>query len=368
VFIRLTAKMLVNVHDLNNEASVGYFTDIRKVKLINEAGEVVEAPAVSGNMLKHWHFVYMKRALEEKGYEKLCSYCLNEEAFRIPQDDRRVSRLKNPSPAEIEEEIISTCAIEDLHGYLYPGKEVTSRRESLIKFSWLIPVLDSQSEIFTVTHNRVARGVVAESEAQKTQQKAECRSNDTAKRESEAQEIKQQMLFYKQYSSGLYGFSSCLDLAYVGVPFTREYIDEEKLCERAEAGVSFTSRKYVIDDSDRKLRMKSALEAFIPLLTGGFGASQCRSLPIIKIQELLAVYSKNPCLPNPTSAIYSNYINESISIYESFTSISGADVVMMVYPRRGKERKEGKLRVLEYDKPLDVFKHIVEEIDGLFKK
>jgi CRISPR-associated protein Cst2 len=324
MFVRLTAKILVNVHDLNNEASVGNFTDIRKVKLINESGEVIEAPAVSGNMLKHWHFIYMKKALEEKGYRKFCNYCLNEEAFRIPQDDPRVSGLK--TPAEIEEKIISTCAIEDLHGYLYPGR-IASRRESLIKFSWLIPVLNSQSEIFTVTHSRVARGVAAE---------------------GEAQQIQQQMLFYKQYSSGLYGFSSCLDLAYVGVPFT--------------------SRKYVIDDSDRELRMKGALEAFIPLLTGEFGASQCRSLPIIKIQELLAAYSSNSCLPNPTSAIYSNYIDESINIYENFTSISGADVLMMIYPRRGMERKEGKLRVLEYDKPLDMFKHIIKEIEGVFKK
>lgn len=322
MFIKLTAKMLINVHDLNNEASVGNFTDIRKVKLINEDGEVIEAPAVSGNMLKHWHFIYMKKALEEKGYSKLCSYCLNEEAFRIPQNDPRVSGLRDP--VEIEEKIISTCAIEDLHGYLYPGK-AASRRESLIKFSWLIPVLGSQSEIFTVTHSRVARGVMAEEASQE-----------------KAQQVQQQMLFYKQYSSGFYGFSSCLDLAYIGIPFT--------------------TRKPVISGNDRNIRLRSAIEAFIPLLTGEFGASQCRALPIIKIQEILTVYSRSACTPNPTSAIYSNYLNESISIYEDFVNVSNTEVSMMIYPRRGLERREGKLRIFEYDRPLDMFKDLIKEV------
>ncbi|MEM1546997.1 MAG: type I-A CRISPR-associated protein Cas7/Csa2 [Candidatus Methanomethylicia archaeon] len=321
MFIKLTARMLINVHDLNNEASVGNFTDIRKVKLINEAGEVIEAPAVSGNMLKHWHFIYMKRALEEKGYNKLCSYCLNEEAFRIPQDDPRVSGLRDP--AEIEEKIVNTCAIEDLHGYLYPGK-AASRRESLVKFSWLIPVLNLQSEIFTATHSRVARGVIAEEVG-----------------EEKTQQIQQQMLFYKQYSSGLYGFSACLDLAYVGIPFT--------------------TRKLVISDRDRSIRVRSAIEAFIPFLTGEFGASQCRALPIIKIQEILITYSRSVCLPNPTAAVYSNYLKESISIYEGFVGVSNADVLMMVYPRQGLERREGKLKIFEYDKPLDMFRDLVKE-------
>ena len=55
-FLAFAVKVQLNVHDLNNEAVAGNVTDIRLMEFIDEAGEKREVPAVSGRMLKHWHY------------------------------------------------------------------------------------------------------------------------------------------------------------------------------------------------------------------------------------------------------------------------------------------------------------------------
>ncbi|MGQ9848020.1 MAG: hypothetical protein ACUVQP_11060, partial [Bacteroidales bacterium] len=74
-FVTFAVKMQLNVHDLNNEAVAGNVTDIRVMEFLNENGERQEAPAVSGRMLKHWHYEGMKHLIVNGSYTAipLCS-------------------------------------------------------------------------------------------------------------------------------------------------------------------------------------------------------------------------------------------------------------------------------------------------------
>src|SRR4030042_1884513 len=107
-FLTLAAKLIVNVHDMNNEGSIGQTTDIRTIRMVGEDGkELGEVPAVSGRMMKHWHLAYMLREELNKSNPKLCLQCKTWEPERKPQDEGNG---------------ISACLICDAHGFLCTDK------------------------------------------------------------------------------------------------------------------------------------------------------------------------------------------------------------------------------------------------------
>lgn len=76
-FISFAVKMQLNVHDLNNETGAGNVTDIRIMEFLDNQGRRVEAPAVSGRMLKHWHLEGMRNLILNGDYSSvpLCAGC-----------------------------------------------------------------------------------------------------------------------------------------------------------------------------------------------------------------------------------------------------------------------------------------------------
>lgn len=265
VYLRVTGRALMNVHSANAEGSVGNYTALSKMFIVRRVSggyEVSEDVVVSGNMIKHWHAVRMVELLKEQGYQNLCDNCSRFVMFR--------STMQHNS----EYGFIEACAIEDVHGFLQPQQ--TIRRESIAKFSFLLPVEEMRSEYLALTHNRV---VVDEKGA-------------TPKGEREM------MVFKREYASGLYGFLMSFDLAYVG----RSLADPSK----------------VIQLSDRKLRARAAVLALADVLTGKFGAAAARALPAIRVVELIAAVSDNP-IPNLIHGFYSDYVEESARILSALS-------------------------------------------------
>ena len=286
MYVKLTFKVKINLHDLNNERGVGNYVDIRTVWTINSQGDLRRVPAISGNMLKHWHFIFMKRYLESKGYNKFCKYCKQEEAYRVPPDDPRIKQVSNPKDAgELEKIFVETCAIEDAHGFLFPGGKgiINVRRESRVKFSWMIPTEGFEAKIDTATHTRVARAA--------------------------AREEQQQMIFYKQYSSGIFGFSAAIDLSLIGYLHLRNsYISEQ----------------------DAKIRREAAIMAFLPLLGGEMGASLARAMPLVETLEAVAISSSKP-IPMPVPATYENYLEKNAELFRSLSKTID-DLSVFIYP------------------------------------
>lgn len=262
-FLTLAAKLIVNVHDMNNEGSIGQTTDIRMIRMIGEDGkELPEVPAVSGRMMKHWHLAYMLREELNNSTPKLCPQCKTWEPERKPQD---------------EVNGINACVICDVHGFLCTAKvQAPPRRSSCVSFSWLLPVLDAKSEVKQVIHSRVASAA------------------------GEGDEKSSQMIYYKNYASSIYAFVCSIDLDRIGKPLIGN-------------GLS--------DAVEIKRRRQMAVKALLPMVMGAFGASQSHALPHTKCLGVLAALSDNTTpLPNLVSPIYSNGFAESINLLKAFNN------------------------------------------------
>ncbi|MCX7706268.1 MAG: DevR family CRISPR-associated autoregulator [bacterium] len=292
-FVSFAVKMQLNVHDLNNEAVAGNVTDIRIIDFLDENGERKSAPAVSGRMLKHWHYEGIRKlALDQK--LALCDACrIGEPARPGKLSGETLSQIK-PTKITDEIEFVKRCPICDIHGYLIAQenkgtseeeteenkpkektKGVSLRRNSRAMFSWLMPCLSTQWSQNQVLHTRVSQ--------QETVAKGEQPS---------------QMIFNKSYASGIYGFVSALDIERIGL---------------VEINLA-TGEPYAIDDDQRKQRAKIAIEAYKLMASGQIGASLSHALPHNNPLEILVVYSETKPLPFLVSPIYSNYIEKSIGM------------------------------------------------------
>ena len=269
-YVRVTGRAIVNLHSANAEGAVGNYMALSKMYIVRRTGnperpyEVTEDIVISGNMIKHWHAIRTIEKLHEKGYDKICNYCRRFIMFRSP--DKNVSS---------EQEFIERCAIEDLHGFLQPDQQI--RRESIVKFSFMIPIEDLRAEYAAITHNRVVL-------------------EETGKIQAE----EAMMIFKREHASGVYGFLTTMDLAYVGRPLANP-------------------TQFVIDNNDRRIRAKAAILALSDILTGRFGAASSRATPIMKTIELICAISKQP-IPNLIHGFYMDYAEESAKILSSSLS------------------------------------------------
>ncbi|AEC52735.1 hypothetical protein PNA2_1820 [Pyrococcus sp. NA2] len=292
MYVRISGRVRLNAHSLNAQGGGGTnYIEITKAKVTVKTGEgwsVVEVPAITGNMLKHWHFVgFVDNFIKTKYGMNLTERALRYNGARFGQKETKVKKA-NGSYVNLnnEADIIKEFADADVHGFLAPQTGV--RRVSLVKTSFILPAEDFIKEIegerliTAIKHNRVdinEKGAVG-------------RGSETA-----------QMLFNREYATGLYGFSMVLDLGLVGIP------------QSAPVKIEGNNAKpnLVISDNERKARIESALKALAPMLSGYMGANLARSFPILKVEELIVVASNEP-IPALVHGFYEDYIEVNQSI------------------------------------------------------
>ncbi len=272
-FVTVAAKLMVNVHDLNNEMSTGNVSDIRIIEYINPSdGKKLEAPAISGRMVKHWHQEIL-REIAEKENLPLCAVCAAGESVRP-------GTLKNGAlkveEATSEDKAIEQCVVCDIHGFLVATKRkekedkgTSLRRNSRALFSWALPVFGKDFVTKQVTHTRV-------SEIEKV-----------GGEESQAG----QALFYKSYASSALGLVSALDLELIGVAPAKQF----KVQNRIE-------------------RMHAAVEAYRYLLSGRLGASMGHAVPHVDIQDIVIAVGFGIPLAIPPSPIYPDYLEKLVGL------------------------------------------------------
>ncbi|MCS7257907.1 MAG: DevR family CRISPR-associated autoregulator [candidate division WOR-3 bacterium] len=291
-FVTFAVKLQLNVHDLNNEACTGNVTDIRVIDFLNENGEKVEAPAVSGRMLKHWHY----ELLRNLGIQKDLSFCdackIGEPVRPAILKDGKLSHeeavKKEPGEIVKSSKIVERCAICDIHGFLAAVRETSERRSSRVMFSWLLPTLDSVSVTKQVIHSRVKSGIDFEDE-----------------------KLTSQMPFNKSYASGIYGFVSAFDVDRVGLI---ELNLGKNISETKKEDKNSNPEDKKNDDDERQKRIKLAIEAYRHLISGKMGASLSHAIPHVDPIEILVVYSEKGPLPFPVSPIYSDYIKKTMGL------------------------------------------------------
>jgi len=308
MYVRMTGRAIINIHTANAEGAIGNYVSLSKAfiarRLPNGGLEYFEEPVISGNMLKHWHAVETINILKSLNYDKLCEYC------------KRYVMYRSPLKFDDEFEYIRNCAIEDLHGFL--STEANIRRESLVRFSFMVPVEDLESKYVAITHNRV--GITKKGKI----------DDDIM------------MVFKREYATGLYGFSVSLDLSYVG----RSQSDPSK----------------VLNLNERRVRAKAALQALANVLTGNFGASRVRAEPIIKVIELIAVASNKP-IPNLIHGFYKDYVNDSKSLLESLRKMEHVGKDLKIYVLGDEVAKTlGDLAIKCRD-IVDLISKLIEDVD-----
>ena len=271
-FVTFAVKTQLNVHDLNNEAVAGNVTDIRIMEFLDEDGNRIEAPAVSGRMLKHWHYEGMRKLVLQKNLP-LCDACKIGEPVRPATltSDNKLSHQK--AIDEGTQEVIKKCSICDLHGFLAAIGTTSERRSSRAMFSWLMPAISIPPR--QVIHSRVKSGKDFKEEA-----------------------LTSQMPFNKSYASGIYSFVSALDVDRIGL---------------VELNLG-TPTPYAISDNERKERIKVAIEAYRLMISGQIGASLSHALPHQNPIEVLVAYSETGPLPFPVSPMYSDYLEKTIGL------------------------------------------------------
>jgi len=318
MYIGVAIKLVLNMHDLNNERA----EEIRRIPLIyrDEKGEwrvFEEAVAVSGVMVKHWHFAYMVTLGTKEEGVKFCAYCNRLEAIRV---------LSGTTVDELG--LIKECAGEDVHGFLRATPPL--RRESLARFSWMVPLLNEEvvktfglpTPFRVLQHSRNVREIP----------------------ENAREEVRQaQMPYPRSYANGIYGFTSTLDLDHVGY--------------------SFTNAKY-IDDDQILVRRKIAVQAYVPMLTGAVGASLARALPVSDVLEVLVATSDKP-IPAPVHPIYPDYINENVNLYEGIGKVMGTDVTIYAWSKERKveEKTDERFKLVRVGRPADAFACVIKKLN-----
>jgi CRISPR-associated protein Cst2 len=279
-FVTFAVKTQLNVHDLNNEAVAGNVTDIRIMEFLDEDGGKKEAPAVSGRMLKHWHYEAMRKLGREQNLP-FCDSCKIGEPVRPAKlkSDGNLSHQEAIDKGAVE--VVKECSICDIHGFLAAIGTTSERRSSRAMFSWLMPAISVPPK--QVIHSRVKSG-----------------------KDFEEQALTSQMPFNKSYASGVYAFVSALDVERVGL---------------VELNLDSSSPYAVDDNNGRKDRIKIAIEAYRYLISGQMGASLSHALPHGNPLEILAAYSESGPLPFPVSPMYSDYLAKTKGLMPEGTTL-----------------------------------------------
>ncbi|MDI3476343.1 MAG: CRISPR-associated protein Csa2 [Thermococcaceae archaeon] len=283
MFLSVGVRFEANVEALNMIETAGNYGKHRRVPyLVEEDGKLktVYVPAISGESLAH---AYQEHLVREALSASLpvCDDCQRGEFYKS-MNKVHLKKKVDPIPDDpkaIEEAIVKACVVEDVGGFLYAEKPPV-RRSSAFQVSYALPV------------KSVA--LFATSEPQLHARHAQM---DASSKKGNASE---QMIYYVETGTALYGFTFNLDLDAIGV--------------------SAITSKPILDENEIKKRREASLKALFRMLSSSqFGAKLSRFFPVGGITELIVAVTDHPFVV--TSPIYDDYIEKTqrrLEVLKSF--------------------------------------------------
>jgi len=327
--LSISGRITLDMHSLNNEGGEGNQLLTRMVNIVhndpdNGQPRLASVNAISGDMFKHIQVKHLHHLA--KGNLPLCAGCATFSPSRIMDDEtfmKDVVGKKNGnkwlfSKAEVTDQIIRTCTIDDLEGILIApeknqgtdsgsnvgqsGRQQKSRpiaRKSVAEFGWVIglPHITRTGSYFHVRY---------------------------ASEQSEHGEEKEkvtQPIFHRPASSGVYATVATFEMARIGF--------------------NDISQRYAIEDAERKQRYEALLESVLYTFVEPNGAMRSTQNPhILGFEGIVTVSTR--VVPAPTlSPLDDDYVGEikrvaaalnhirkdAITVYE-FSSMGGfADIM-----------------------------------------
>ncbi len=243
--LSIAARATLDMHSLNNEGGEGNQIQTRMVDIVDHTGELHNVNAISGDMLKHVlieHFYKQARAQNAA----LCQSCQHFNANRINADTEFIRRTEvgKVSDADFIDQMLQTCAIDDVAGILVTEKRSLPRK-SVAEFGWVLglPGVVSTNSYFHAKYvsERSAEKRAADADSQKTGANLG------------------QSIFHRPASSGIYAIVCHLELARIG------YND--------------IKQSYAIDETERQHRASLLLESLLYTFIELNGAMRSTQLP-----------------------------------------------------------------------------------------
>ncbi len=280
MFISVGITFEANVEALNMVETAGNYSKHRRVPyyIKDDAGnyKTIYVPAISGESLAHAYQVHLVNEANRL-YGKnapVCPDCAVGGFFKSmdrPHLETKMKILninkKDLMAKEVEEIIIKSCLVEDIGGFMYAEKPPV-RRSSGFQVSYALPVKDSAA--FATTEPQLhARHAQMTGEEDKKKSKTS-----------------EQMIYYVETGSAIYGMVFNLDLDSIGI----------------------SSQGYgkLLDDNEIKMRKKVALNALLRFVSSQqFGAKLSRFFPVGGIVSLTASLTEGPF--SVTSPIYPDH-------------------------------------------------------------
>ncbi|HWP46851.1 MAG TPA: type I-A CRISPR-associated protein Cas7/Csa2 [Candidatus Limnocylindrales bacterium] len=320
MFLRITGRIFLNVQSMNAQGGGGTnYIEITKVPIILKSNgnyKPCEVPAISGNMIKHYHFVGFTERFKQTPYAQNLTWDASRAYVALRFDRGKTAKKANGQEISLqsEGEILSHFADADLHGFLAPDTQC--RRESILKFSFFVPVEEfvEEVEVKAVVHNRV--DVDEEGKIPPREEGA-------------------MMFFKREYTSAPYGFLMSFDLPYSGLT------------------LASMNSPNVLGVLERQSRVKSAILGLMDLLSGRAGASLSRAFPAAKVEELIVASSEEP-LPALVHGFYKDYAEQSAKILKAYKSLSSTDITVNLYARNSQRKSELEQMLKDSQSSLEV--------------
>ena len=260
--LSIAARATLNMHSLNNEGGEGNQIQTRMVDIVDHNGKMHNVNAISGDMLKHIlmeHFYQQARAQ----HLSLCQSCQRFNVNRINADTSFIKEQEKRSDADFIDQMIQTCAIDDVAGILVTEKRSLPRK-SISEFGWVVGLPDNVS-----TGSYFHAKYVNERSVEK-------RTEDAAGQKTGAN--LGQSIFHRPASSGIYAFVCHLELARIG------YND--------------IKQEYAIPDKERQQRATLLLESLLHTFIELNGAMRSSQLPHLVALEG-AITTSTSVVPAP---------------------------------------------------------------------
>ena len=243
--LSIAARATLNMHSLNNEGGEGNQIQTRMVDIVDHKGELHNVNAISGDMLKHVlmeHYYQLARGQ----HLALCQSCQHFNANRINADKDFIKRTETDkvSDADFIDQMLQTCAIDDVAGILVTEKRSLPRK-SITEFGWVLGLPDRVS-----TSSYFHAKYVAERSSEKRAEDAEGQRTGANLGQS---------IFHRPASSGIYAIVCHLELARIG------YND--------------IKQSYAIDEAERQQRASLLLESILYTFIELNGAMRSTQLP-----------------------------------------------------------------------------------------
>ncbi len=295
--LSLSARVMLDLHSLNNEGTEGNQQQTRMVHILDQHGERAVVNAISGDMFKHILVEHLVPLLASAGQPlspgarvfdadrinvdpEFVDFCEKEQEFTV--DGRKEKRRALES--EIMTRMLTDCSLTDIAGALVTrGRSVG--RKSVVEFGWVVGLPDKTTteQYFHVKYAPEGRGAAAGGET-------------VAGR---------QAIFHRPASSGQYALICSLELNRIGV--------------------NDITRKAVVSREDRVKRAKALVHALAATLVEPSGAQRNTQNPhIVGCEGIVAVSSSS--LPAPLiSPLSDDYRHQVESVSEVLNRVhSGA--------------------------------------------